>query len=205
VNPAFAAVIDSALAGEYPYRILDPKPTVRGMGTLSRFPVEATGDTLELIWTGDPQLLRMDWDGTEVRVVNFHTLPARISWERNMRENVAYRNAQARLLSDYAGRYAHSTPMIVAGDLNAVDVSTTHRILTEHLRDAWQRGAIGLGNTFPNAPAHMQGILIPRLLFRIDYIFVSPQVRVPHASLGGARGRSDHRGVVAELYLQVSN
>jgi len=197
VNLEFAELIRSRLATEFPFQVLDPKPGVNGMGTISRYPIKPTGETLGLVWVGRPQLLALDWAGTEVVLVNFHTLPPRLSWERYMKENFRIRNEQARALSAFAESQMGSAPVVCAGDLNAVDISTAYRTMRTHLNDAWLDGAVGPGHTFPNAPTP------PRLLFRIDYIFYSSKLATRRAFLARNEGKSDHRGIVADLAIAI--
>ena len=195
VNPDFARRIASELIAEYPYQVLDPKPGVNGMGTISRHPLHSTGDSLGLVWVGTPQLLTLDWNATRLSLVNFHTLPPRLSYEVYMRENFAIRNEQARAIAAYVERRIGGGPVVCAGDLNAVQVSTAYATMRSVLQDAWLDGAIGPGHTFPSHT------VIPPRMFRIDYIFVSPGVTTRRAFLARNEGRSDHRGVVADLAI----
>jgi endonuclease/exonuclease/phosphatase (EEP) superfamily protein YafD len=194
VNPDFAARIASDLAKDFPFQVLAPRPGVNGMATISKFPLQETGESLGLVWVGIPQLMTLDWIGTQLGLINFHTLPPRLSWEEYMRENFRIRNEQARVIASYVERHADG-PMVCAGDLNAVQVSTAYQTLRMQLNDAWLDGAVGFGNTFPNDK------MIPPRMFRIDYILPSSRLTTVRAFLAPNAGGSDHRGVVADLVI----
>ena len=82
-----------------------------------------------------------------------------------------------------------SEPTIVLGDLNATPGAAELRPLLERVRDSWPADS-GAGLTYPaNQPAK-----------RIDYVLLSPQLRVISESVPGTLA-SDHRPVVAELAL----
>ena len=195
VNPEFAQHIATELANEFPFQVLEPKPGVNGMATISKYALSPTGESLGLVWVGTPQLLTLDWNGERVALVNFHTLPPRLSWEEYMRENFRIRNEQARAIAGYVEHHLHRGPMVCAGDLNAVQISTAYRTLRAQMNDAWLDGAIGPGNTFPNDTT-----IQPRM-FRIDYIFASSRFATLRAFLARDEGGSDHRGVVADLAM----
>jgi endonuclease/exonuclease/phosphatase (EEP) superfamily protein YafD len=200
LNPAVAAAIERELADRYPYQVLDPHPTVFGMGTISRYPLQPSGSTLPGAWLGTPHVLALDFDGTPVTVVNFHA--------HSGIHTVAERERQAHTLADFAASHPH--PLVVVGDLNATDVSVPYRIITTPLQDAWRTAGWGLGHTFPGADRatspgssrpDFAGVSVPMWLVRIDYVFYSPRWQARAARIGPWDGVSDHRPVVAELAL----
>ncbi len=73
LTPDLAQAMQDELADLYPFQILDPQPGVWGMGLLSRYPLIDTGEHLPLDWIGTPQILKMDFEGRTVTLVNFHT------------------------------------------------------------------------------------------------------------------------------------
>jgi endonuclease/exonuclease/phosphatase family metal-dependent hydrolase len=80
-------------------------------------------------------------------------------------------------------------PIVVGGDLNATPGMAAVRRIAERLRDGWL--GRGPGATVPaGAPSA-----------RIDYVFVSEDLRVVSSSTGapGANRASDHLPVVVEL------
>jgi endonuclease/exonuclease/phosphatase family metal-dependent hydrolase len=87
-------------------------------------------------------------------------------------------------------------PVLIGGDFNESSTSPAVRWIAERYWDAWEHGGDrdATGSTFPSGD--------PRS--RIDYLFVSEQVRVDGAwvlSDDVARGSSDHLPVVADLTL----
>lgn len=80
-------------------------------------------------------------------------------------------------------------PALVGGDLNDRPDGKAARLLAERFRDAWSLGGDVGGETFPaNDPTA-----------RIDYLFVSPDVRVEKVMVPPGPAVSDHLPVVAEL------
>ena len=81
-------------------------------------------------------------------------------------------------------------PHALLGDLNAPPAARELRPLLERFRDAWSVAGEGDGFTFAaSAPSA-----------RIDYVLVSPQLRVSAARVPALQG-SDHLPLVAELVL----
>jgi vancomycin resistance protein VanJ len=206
LTPDLALALQNDLAEIYPYQILDPQPGVRGMGTLSRYPLEDTGLRLPLKWVGMPQVLDVNFEGVFVTLVNFHTFAYNYSSWAALEANLRQREALAQVLADFAAQTPG--PLIVAGDANANDLSQTYRNLTScGLRDAWREAGFGFGNTFPGSTVptssrwKIGSWYVPQWLVRIDYIFVSPQWGVHSVRLAQFDGVSDHRGVLAELVL----
>jgi endonuclease/exonuclease/phosphatase family metal-dependent hydrolase len=83
-----------------------------------------------------------------------------------------------------------AVPHALLGDLNAPPTAPELRPLFERWRDAWSVAGEGDSFTFPAAA--------PRV--RIDYVLVSPQLRVSAARVPALQG-SDHLPLVAELAL----
>lgn len=120
------------------------------------------------------------------------------------RANATVRLAEARQLAEdlrqtpaRPGRDG-SAPLIVAGDLNAVESSPVlQSLLATGLRDAWSSSSVGWGYTHGHS-------LYPHVdLLRIDHILVSPDIAVRRAWVGGRQG-SEHRPLIAELWLSRS-
>lgn len=83
-------------------------------------------------------------------------------------------------------------PVIVVGDFNAIPNSPEIHRVQEYLTDAHREVGVGSGFTFPSDD--------PK--YRIDYIFTSPHSLIQ--SLESIESlASDHRPVVAEMYLFV--
>lgn len=206
LSPWMADAIQRDLAVDYPYQVLDPEPSVMGMGVISRLPLQATGEQLPGSWVGAPQVLHLTVQAQMVTLVHFHAIspysssPAIIEW------TTAERERQARTLASFAG--SRSTPVVLLGDFNATDQSDAYRLLAAHFNDAWRSAGWGLGQTYPgtdlsgNTAPEFHGIPFPRWLVRIDYIFYSGEWQALSTRLGPWNGSSDHRPVVARLMLR---
>lgn len=207
LNPTLAAAIRAELTDLYPYQVLDPEPGVTGMGVISRYPLRRMQATLPLDWVGDPQLVRMQWEGRPVTLVNFHMYPSGLGTPGAVNYVNRAREDQARALAEFSTREAAQTPLIAVGDANVTDLSDAYRIVSHVLQDAWREAGFGLGHTFPgsdipgSARPRIAGWPVPQWLARIDYIFYSPQWVATSAYLARVDGVSDHRGVIAVLML----
>lgn len=87
-------------------------------------------------------------------------------------------------------------PAVIGGDLNELPDGRAVGELTRRLVDAWAVAGAGSGETFPaDAPSA-----------RIDYLFVSPGVRIERAlvpaAMPQARAASDHLPLLAELSIE---
>ena len=206
VNLTMAVALQNQLADEYPYQILDPQEGVHGMGILSRYPLTVTDMELPPGWVGAPQVLKMDRGGQQVILLNFHSHPYAFGTRENYLAYQEQRIKQANALLSFATQTKQ--PLIIAGDANDTSLSKTYQTITNgSLKDAWREAGFGLGHTFPGSDIPGSARLkigdwyIPQWLTRIDYIFVSPQWEVVSARMAQFDGVSDHRGVVAELFL----
>jgi endonuclease/exonuclease/phosphatase (EEP) superfamily protein YafD len=108
-------------------------------------------------------------------------------WRQNYQDRLRQVDA---LMRHLAGR---QRPLILAGDLNAVEASPVVRSLKAlGLRDAFASAGHGFGFTHGHS-------LKPRFSFlRIDHVLVSPQIGVVSSRAGG-RDASEHRPVVTDL------
>lgn len=207
LNTILADSIRKTLSSEYPYQILDPVDGVSGMGTISRYPLALIiGEQLPMNWVGTPQVMALNFEGDTITLVHFHSFALTYYPLENVNQNFRYREAQAQVLAAFAENTP--TPLIVAGDANATQMSDMYRtIIRSPLRDAWWEAGFGLGHTFPgsalpgSARLWIGGWYIPQWLARIDYIFFSPHWDVIDTTLAPFDSVSDHRGVVAELAL----
>jgi vancomycin resistance protein VanJ len=197
LNPAVAAALQRELRAEYPYQVLDPREGWSGGGVISRYPLQPLGAALPGAWLGTPHVLAVDFDGRPVTLIRFHA-PSGIG-------RVAQREASAQALADFA--LSHPGPLVVAGDLNATGQSEAHGLITRQLGDAWEAAGWGLGHTFPGAASpgssrpRLLGLLVPKWLIRIDYVFYSEHFTALSARLGPWDAVSDHRPVLVELAL----
>ncbi len=207
INTILAKSIEEELSDQYPYQVLDPYDDVTGMGTISKFPIHPTGETLPLKWVGDPQILSLDWHGQDIILINFHMWATGLAPPKIIALNYRAREAQALFLADFARVAAYEDPVIVAGDGNFTDLSDAYKLVTDVLIDSWREAGFGFGHTTPGCDRsggshpHFYGIPVPRWLVRIDYVFHSNQFTTAEVRLAQFDGVSDHRGVIAELVM----
>lgn len=202
LNPELATLLETQLAEQYPYRILDAEEGVTGIGTLSKFPLRRADRVPPLGWVGEPQWLRLEWQVCSIDLLNIHMAPTNFLYAAHINQTNALRQAQAQWISD---QIMPDRPFLVAGDTNSVPLSDSYRILRQKLEDAWQVSGWGLGHTFPgragpgSSRPQFFGVSVPQWLLRIDYIFYTPHFRATQAGLAAFDGISDHRGVWARL------
>ena len=207
INTTLSKTIEEELSDQYPYQVLDPHDDVTGMGTISKFPIHPTGETLPLKWVGIPQILSLDWDGQDIKLINFHMWATGLASPKIIALNYRSREAQALFLADFARVTAYESPVIVAGDANFTDLSDAYKLVTDVLIDSWREAGFGFGHTTPGCDRsggsrpHFYGVPVPRWLVRIDYIFRSNHFASVEVRLAHFDGVSDHRGVFAELVL----
>jgi vancomycin resistance protein VanJ len=209
LNHAVAATIQTELMDLYPYQVLAPQSGVSGMGVISRYPLQTTGEHWPGGWIGQPQVLRLRYDDqVQVTLVNIHAVSVEFDgWaaRQAVEWSVHERQREAQLIADFAA--AEASPVIVLGDFNTTDQSVAYGLMTGTLRDGWRDAGWGWGHTFPSAVAEgsaeaiLAGLFVPTWLIRIDYIFYSAHWRALTARLAPWDGGSDHRPVVASLVL----
>lgn len=113
-------------------------------------------------------------------------------WRRNYEERLAQSRALAR---DLAGS---RRPLVVAGDLNAPELSPViHALLDTGLRDAYASAGRGYGYSYGHA------LRVGFSFLRIDHILVSPELGVTDCFAGNPQA-SEHRPVIADLLLRRS-
>jgi len=206
MNPALSAALQTELAGVYPFQILDPVPGVRGMGVLSKYPIESREMELPLEWVGRPQILSLHWKDTQVTLVNFHMHPSTLGTAHRISRDNHYRQAQAQALATLA---EEGSPIILGGDANTTPLNDAYKTLTRVYTDAWRIAGFGLGHTFPGSDIpgssrpRIAGWSVPPWLTRIDYIFHSSHWQTIAAYNAVFDGVSDHRGVVAKMILKT--
>lgn len=206
LNPHIAEALQQQLSDTYPYQVLDPQAGVTGMGVISRYPLFDTGQTLPGGWIGRPQVLRLDFDGSPVTILNFHAYPytvappefdstaERLNWAARARE------AQVQTARDFVA--ATPGPLIAMTDLNATDQNRAYRNLARSLQDGWAGAGWGPGHTFPGDTT-LNGRSLPDWLARIDYVFHSDHWQATSARVGPLNGGSDHRPVLVTLQMLV--
>ncbi|MFN8523852.1 MAG: endonuclease/exonuclease/phosphatase family protein [Chloroflexota bacterium] len=197
VTDVSAEAIDRLVGWSFPYRYFRPAERAAGAALLSRFPLENV-EEFRLSGSGH-WCLRADLvhPSARVTVLNVHTViprarislsPPDASFDSSARRDEVLR------LSDLT-RKIH-TPLLVLGDFNMTERSFEHRVLSEHLRDAYLDVGRGLGHTFPRLGSFPRSMPAPWPMLRLDHIFHSGQLKAAWA-LTGDGGGSDHLPVVA--------
>ncbi len=207
LNLTAKAAIRAELSETYPYQLFDSADGIPGMGTISRYPLEPTGQLLPLQWVGTPQIMRLTWQQQSITLVNFHTHPPAYYPPDYVTANFRHREAQGQALANFAAQ----TPgaLILGGDANTVPLSTAYKNITAgRLKDGFAEAGWGWGHTYPGDTRiasnrfTIAGVKGPTWLVRIDYIFVSDEWEVISAQTAPADGVSDHRGVIVEVRSQ---
>ncbi|TCB98408.1 hypothetical protein E0H26_08470 [Micromonospora zingiberis] len=178
--------------------VLGELVTLSRVPVLRQVPVEPVGLPPAVAEAGDEwryKTLRTDLDvggGRVLSAYNVH-LPVQISPEhglldgdfyRIMRGQHAQREPQWRALARDVRDNPH--PVLLAGDLNTTPAMGDLRKLPDGLRDA----SYAMPSLYPASWAHRPGWPYG---WRLDWAFVSPQVRVHSYHFGDGRGASDHR------------
>lgn len=162
---------------------------------LTRFPVIAVeerplGERVCLVAT-------LQVGSERVRAIDVHLTPpatgpglrrARWAFSRYLVESSRARHREA---ADLRALLLESDVLtLVGGDFNSPPSCFVHRVMPAHYRDAFRERGTGCGHTwFERLP-----------LWRLDYIFTSPDIRVLACRTLDERS-SDHRPVVADVEL----
>lgn len=182
-----------------------------GLAIFSRFPIQNKQSRYFANRTNGYQVVDLNINNQDVRLYNVHLqsnavagLANRVAKKGNLQDRETWRNIKGML-----GRYRRSArervqqaeelvkdlnrsphPVILCGDLNDVPQSYVYRQLSENMVDAFKERGVGLSITYSG--------IIPGL--RIDYILVSPSIKVLEYETGHA-DFSDHRPVKGTLLL----
>lgn len=185
---------DDQLRQRYPYRVIDPRRGVRGMGLLSRYPiVEQNQDA-----AASPQSVRLDLGaGRMLTVVHAHPSRARIRLP--LLYDPRARDTQIAAVRELVEPHlARGEPLLVLGDFNVTEREPTYGTLVAGLQDAHRLVGQGPGNTW--RPALLKAT--PLAVLRIDYLLVSPQLRPLRTHTDCTPRGSDHCSVQGVFELQ---
>jgi endonuclease/exonuclease/phosphatase family metal-dependent hydrolase len=97
-----------------------------------------------------------------------------------------------------------TTPVILAGDLNAPEHSQPYALVAAHLENAHRAAGSGLGFTYPSSAVRLLGAVPAFPVVRIDHVFFSRHFVALRADTLEDSGGSDHRPVLAVLALAAS-
>jgi endonuclease/exonuclease/phosphatase family metal-dependent hydrolase len=182
------AAVRDELAVEYPYQLLfgGGKP---GKGLLSRWPILESEQIASVPKRPDLRATIQLPERT-IHVAVAHPPPPRLHL-LGLRPH-AHVSAQIDRLLDLI---AHGPPSILLGDFNMMRIQAQYRrVAASGLTDAFRAAGVGRGVTFPRRLGRWP--LMP--VIRIDYIWLSPEIRPLTAHVGPDAG-SDHLPVIADL------
>lgn len=109
---------------------------------------------------------------------------------KKMAEATAIRSRQADKVLEYV-KSAKEKNILVCGDFNDTPVSYTHRVLHDHLDDAFVESGNGLGISYNQ----------DRLYVRIDHMLVSKNLKVYDCTVDNTTDASDHYPVWCRISL----
>lgn len=215
ISPAYANNSLPNLRDLYPYQSSQPDNTRWGGNiTLSRFPI-LTSEYVDLNVPeeANPERLVLDVDGHRLVVYNVHLAwPSGNMSRTNDHLSAPSDNFYVQTLFNFddtirnqqiAGLLAHvrqeTDPVIVAGDFNTSDFSSTYDQIAGQLHDSFREMGWGLGGSWPVAQARGLPAFLPPAI-RIDYIWHNNGLRTVNAWQGPPVG-SDHLPLFATLEL----
>lgn len=185
---------DVELRQRYPFHVLDPRPGVRGMGLLSRYPIVAQDQEA----AAPRRWFRLDLGaGRTITVIHAHPSRARI--RAPLLYDPRARDTQIAAVRELIeSRLARGEPLLVLGDFNVTEREPTYKTLVAGLQDAHLLVGQGPGNSW--RPAALKPM--PLGILRIDYLFSSPEVKPLRAHTDCTPRGSDHCGVHGVFELQ---
>ena len=174
---AKAIETDPVLRKRYPYRILEARDGVAGMGLLSRRPLIVRG------YATAPIILRAGLllpDGRTVEVLDVHPYPPRMStaWRIPVGLDTRRRDEDLLAIRGAVGALADPGAALVIGDINTTPFEPGYRALSEEstygtLVDA--HDAVGTGPGFTWRPSSLEALKVG--LLRIDHVFTGLWLR----------------------------
>lgn len=201
LTPRVADALEASdeVKSAYPYRVLEPRDDVRGMGILSSIPlVKGAYGAFPMLLTAGLLLP----DDTRVDLLDVHPLPPRTStiagipWGIDTRQ----RDKELESLRASVDRSADPTRVILIGDLNTTPFEPGYGIVARDMVDAHER--IGSGTGFTWRPAFLAPLNVG--LLRIDGVLtgsaIAPVTVDEECSLPG-----DHCRLVVQLEVTAAN
>lgn len=206
LNTGLAGILQNNLQDIYPYQILEPLDNPAGIGVVSKYPIRTGAEISSDLWIGGPQILELEWNGEQIKLVNFHMTPTSgILPLDEVAESIRLREQEAQFLAALTNP---SESAIIGGDANTSSLSDAYQTITCGLVDAYRSVGFGFGNTFPGSTIpesdrpHIGDLYVPAWVIRIDYVFHSNDWTTISARTARIDGVSDHRGVIVELAKQ---
>jgi endonuclease/exonuclease/phosphatase (EEP) superfamily protein YafD len=183
VSPSFHGLDDL-----YPALSVDVTPGDFGQAIFSRYPLKRVGAELG---QGRAQKILVETQAGPIAIWNVHPIPPYLIPPE------LYDAQISALLADLSTVHG---PLILGGDFNVTDQSTTYRRLTRYLKDAYWEAGQGFGFSYPAPPyTFMDSGLQLGPLWRIDHLFHSQDFVVNQIQTLPRSGGSDHFPVVAIL------
>jgi vancomycin resistance protein VanJ len=205
LGESHAAVFEQELSEAYPYQVLYPVSSEYGLGLLSRYPVLNS----EIITTyendrGDLRIglirVEIEVEGSPVAIYVAHP-PVPLPFSTNsglVLYDESVRDDQLQTIRAHVE--AETMPVLVLCDCNTTDQSNGYQVLAGILTDSFLEAGRGLGFSYAPQPLSIPPVL--PLLWRIDYIWHNEGFVATQAVVNKKAGTSDHRPVVAELWLK---
>ena len=179
LTPDVATAIESdpALRKRYPYRILEARDGVAGMGLLSRMPLVVGS------YSAGPLILRAGLllpDGRTIEVLDVHPYPPRVTFLSRVPVGLDTRQRDADLAAIRGLVEAMPDPgaALVIGDLNTTPFEPGYRELSEGPPESTltnAHGAVGTGTGFTWRPSSLEGLKLG--LLRIDHVLTGTWLR----------------------------
>ena len=174
LTPEVAAAIeaDPALGARFPYRILEPRDGVAGMGLLSRHPLVIGS------YSTGPVVLRAGLllpDGRRLELFDVHPYPPSISRIAIVPVGLETRRRDQDLerIRRMVDERSDGSTAIVIGDLNATPFEAGFAILADGLRDAHAEAGSGAGFTW--RPSSLEVLRVG--LLRMDVVLSGEGLR----------------------------
>jgi endonuclease/exonuclease/phosphatase family metal-dependent hydrolase len=184
--------------------VINPKnETLRGIVTVSRFPVVSKGEVFmsDNRYNG-ASFMDVLYGGDTVRIINVHLESMELyfgnkGWKQRVtffltqfKKTMITRTQQTRKLAKFIR--ASPYPVIVAGDFNETPFSYNHRVIKKLLANSFEESGEGLGSTFAKS-------ILP---VRIDHHYFGPEFDVGNFTVGHSISLSDHYPVYADYTLR---
>jgi endonuclease/exonuclease/phosphatase (EEP) superfamily protein YafD len=175
LTPEVAAAIESAdgIDATYPYRILEPRDGVDGMGLLSRYPLVVGGrSTAPVVQKADLLLP----DGGRIEILNVHPYPPDITSAFGgvpVGLDTRRRDQDLSVLAAMVDQAEDRARVLLVGDLNTSPFEPGFGKIAAGLLDAHGEAATGTGFTW--RPSRLEAFDLG--ILRIDHVLTGTDLR----------------------------
>lgn len=204
VTPLMQRLLRRTISQYYPYIFFDSTIGGRGLGLLSRYPVERLPSDLLIDLSCRQYRVTVDVHH-RFRLYNCHPYSTNILYAFGDLPAVIQRTGETfhlrTLLSQQLAQeiQANAEPTIVVGDFNTTDQSDAYHHLRTVLSDAHRTVGWGFGHTFPARTGFSRGIPILSRQVRIDMVLYTAEFVALQTQVSETYGESDHYPVLATL------